>query len=55
MFRKLFSCFYNRLPFFGFWSHYSLEGLQVSCSVEWKEKSFNVVYILNLFNMKISR
>lgn len=29
-------------PLFG-WSHYSLEGAHTSCSVEWNEKSFNVI------------
>ncbi|CAF0886581.1 unnamed protein product [Brachionus calyciflorus] len=29
-------------PVFG-WSHYSLEGAMTSCSVEWNERSFNVV------------
>ena len=29
-------------PFFG-WSYYSLEGALTSCSVEWSDRSFNVV------------
>ncbi|RNA28801.1 melanopsin [Brachionus plicatilis] len=37
------------LPIFG-WSHYSLEGAYTSCSVEWNEKSFNVVsYNITIF------
>lgn len=41
------SCFilgliWATLPIFG-WSHYSLEGVQTSCSVEWNEKNFNVL------------
>ena len=34
--------FWSVLPFFG-WSHYSYEGMGVSCSVEWDERSFNVI------------
>ena len=34
--------FWALLPIFG-WSHYSLEGALTSCSVEWNEKSFNVL------------
>lgn len=30
------------LPLFG-WSHYSFEGYDTSCSVEWSERSFNVI------------
>ena len=30
------------LPLFG-WSHYTLEGALTSCTVEWAERSFNVV------------
>ena len=29
-------------PLFG-WSYYSLEGAGTSCSVEWNERSFNVI------------
>jgi hypothetical protein len=36
-------------PMFG-WSHYSLEGALTSCSVEWFEKSFNVIsYNISMF------
>ncbi|RNA35867.1 melanopsin [Brachionus plicatilis] len=38
----LLSFVYCALPLFG-WSHYSLELSLVTCSVEWHEKSFNVV------------
>lgn len=34
--------FWSSLPLFG-WSYYSLEGAMTSCSVEWKERSINVV------------
>ena len=30
------------MPLFG-WSYYSLEGGLTSCSIEWSEKSFNVI------------
>ena len=30
------------MPLLG-WSHYSLEGNLTSCSIEWSEKSFNVI------------
>ena len=33
--------FWSILPVLG-WSHYSLEGILVSCSIEWDEKSFAV-------------
>lgn len=37
------------LPLFG-WSRYSLEGVGTSCSVEWKEKSLNVLsYNISMF------
>ena len=37
------------LPLFG-WSRYSLEGALTSCSVEWKERSLNVVsYNVTIF------
>jgi hypothetical protein len=25
------------------WSHYSFEGINITCSVEWREKSLNVI------------
>lgn len=34
--------FWSILPVIG-WSHYSLEGAKTSCSVEWIEKSKNVI------------
>ena len=34
--------FWSAMPLIG-WSHYSLEDSYTSCSVEWKEKSFNVL------------
>lgn len=41
--------FWSLLPIFG-WSKYSLEGTMTSCSVEWNERSFNVVsYNLAMF------
>ena len=43
--------FWATLPLFG-WSFYSLEGAQISCSVEWNEKSFNVVsYNISIFGL----
>ncbi|CAF1075996.1 unnamed protein product [Brachionus calyciflorus] len=37
------------LPIFG-WSYYSLEGAHTSCSVEWKDRSFNVIsYNVTIF------
>ena len=38
----LLGLFWASLPLFG-WSYYSPEGLGTSCSVEWNEKSFNVL------------
>ena len=36
-------------PYFG-WSYYSLEGALTSCSVEWFERSFNVIsYNVTMF------
>ena len=41
--------FWAILPLFG-WSHYSLEGAYTSCSVEWQERSFNVIsYNVTIF------
>ena len=34
--------FWSSLPLLG-WSYYSLEGAMTSCSVEWNERSINVV------------
>lgn len=34
--------FWSLMPLFG-WSHYSLEDSYISCSVEWKERTFNVI------------
>ena len=34
--------FWSFLPLLG-WSHYSLEGALISCSVEWNEKSVSVL------------
>ena len=34
--------FWALVPMFG-WSYYSLEGALTSCSVEWEERSLNVV------------
>ena len=34
--------FWAVVPMFG-WSYYSLEGSLTSCSVEWEDRSFNVV------------
>ena len=34
--------FFSTVPFFG-WSEYSLEGLNVSCSVEWNKKTPSVI------------
>ncbi len=38
----LFGLFWATLPLLG-WSYYSLEGEMTSCSVEWNERSLNVV------------
>ena len=38
----LFSLFWSLAPFLN-WSYYSLESALTTCSVEWKEKSFNVI------------
>ena len=38
----LMSLFWSTAPIFG-WSYYSLEGALTSCSVEWFERSFNVM------------
>jgi DNA integrity scanning protein DisA with diadenylate cyclase activity len=44
-----FSLFWSAMPIFG-WSHYSLENGLVSCSVEYNEKSFNVIsYNIGMF------
>lgn len=41
--------FWAILPLFG-WSYYSLEGSLTSCSVEWYERSFNVIsYNVTIF------
>lgn len=45
----LLSLFWTIVPLFG-WSYYTLEPAQNSCSVEWNNKSFNVVsYNLCIF------
>lgn len=44
----LLSIFWALMPMFG-WSYYSLEGALRSCSIEWKERSFNVIS----YNMSI--
>ena len=36
------SLVWTTLPLVG-WSHYSFEGLGISCSVEWNERSFSVI------------
>ena len=36
------SLFWAIMPFLG-WSYYSYEGLGVSCSIEWNERSFSVI------------
>ncbi len=38
----MFGLFCAAAPLFG-WSYYSLEGALTSCSVEWADRSFNVV------------
>ena len=38
----LVSLFWSSIPLFG-WSYYSLEDGLLTCSVEWKERSFNVI------------
>lgn len=41
--------FWASMPLIG-WSHYSLEGAETSCSVEWKERSLNVIsYNVTIF------
>ena len=43
------SLFWSAMPIFG-WSHYSLESGLVSCSVEYNEKSLNVIsYNIGMF------
>jgi len=43
------SLFWSTVPLFG-WSHYSLEDSFVSCSVEYNEKSLNVIsYNIGMF------
>ena len=45
----LLGLFWSAMPLLG-WSHYSLEDSLTSCSVEWKEKSFNVMsYNVSIF------
>jgi hypothetical protein len=54
----LMGIFWSSMPFLG-WSEYNLEGLMISCSVEWNKKtvsviSYNIsimifVYIIPLF------
>ena len=34
--------FWSLMPLLG-WSHYTLEDSYISCSVEWKEQTFNVI------------
>ena len=41
-FLGLLSLFWAFMPFLG-WSHYSIEGARISCSVQWREKSLNVI------------
>lgn len=36
------SLFWALMPFFG-WSEYSLEGIMISCSVEWEKKTLSVI------------
>ncbi len=38
----LLALFWSVVPLFG-WSHYALEANLTSCSVEWAERTFNVV------------
>jgi uncharacterized membrane protein len=46
---SIFSLFWSIVPMFG-WSHYSLEGTLTSCSVEWFERSLNVIsYNISMF------
>lgn len=41
--------FWAAMPVFG-WSYYSLEGALTSCSIEWYERSFNVMsYNITIF------
>lgn len=43
------SAFWSTTPLFG-WSYYSLEESLVTCSVEWKERSINVIsYNIGMF------
>ena len=43
------SAFWSSAPLFG-WSYYSLEESLVTCSVEWKERSLNVIsYNISMF------
>lgn len=45
----LFGLLWSILPIFG-WSHYSIEGAYTSCSVEWNERSLNVIsYNITIF------
>lgn len=36
------SLIWASMPLFG-WSYYSLEGVKITCSVEWRDRSFNVI------------
>ena len=38
----LLGLFWATMPLIG-WSHYSLEDSHVSCSIEWKERTLNVI------------
>lgn len=43
------SAFWAFVPFLG-WSHYTLEGANISCSIGWRSRSFNVLsYNLTVF------
>jgi hypothetical protein len=46
-----FGLFFSIVPIFG-WSEYSLEGLNISCSVEWNKKTPSVIsYNITIFIM----
>ena len=58
IFSILFAFFFAIMPAFG-WSEYSLEGIMISCSVEWDEKkasvvSYNITIFVFVFVLPIS-
>jgi c-opsin len=57
VFSIFFAFFFAIMPAFG-WSEYTLEGIMISCSVEWDEKtasviSFNITILIFVFLLPI--